>query len=67
MLVYLSERMKISKLIPSTNELHTSSNGLVSAKQLSQTSLTAFSAASVDGQAVLAATDITALRLTHAW
>ena len=45
--------------------LPTSSNGLVSLKQLSQTSLTAFSAISLDSQDGLAVTDNTALRRTH--
>ena len=44
----------------------TSSKGLVSWKQLSQTSLTAFSAVSVSGHAGFAATDNTDLLLTHA-
>ena len=46
---------------------HTSSNGLVSLKQLSQTSFTARSAAATLGHAGLAATEIAARRRTHAY
>jgi hypothetical protein len=45
---------------------HTSSNGLVSLKQLSQTSLTTRSAVGMSGHAGLAATEIAARRRTQA-
>jgi len=46
---------------------HTSSNGLVSLTQLSQTSFTARSADSLSGQLGLAMTDNTARLRTHAY
>jgi len=45
----------------------TSSNGRVSFEQLSQTSLTAFSAISLDSQFGFAWTERIARRLTQAW
>jgi len=54
------------RLVPLPRGQLTSSKGLVSGKQLSHTSLTALSAVSVSGHAGFAATDSTALLLTHA-
>lgn len=71
-LITLRLYFNISAEFPLLTTLHiegcgnTSSNGRVSLKQLSHTSLTALSAVSVLGHAGFAATEITAVRRAHA-
>lgn len=66
LLIYLEIGMKMGEHVRH-DARHTSSNGLVSLKQLSQTSFTARSADALSGQLGLAMTDNTARLRTHAY